>query len=85
MNNKPFIVTTGLTRRLIYAIDVESALHSFLSLIVGNPDRKSMSRTITLEEGEVEIHEATDDEVADFARPKRVAHFDGQEKWDMNA
>lgn len=65
-----FIVTSGLTRRLVIAEDEEAAKQAFLLDV--------LRRSLSTGRDAVTVHEASDAERAEFGRRARGAACDGQ-------
>lgn len=72
-----FIITTGLTRRLVEGRDAEDAIAKF------KYDTPTRSVTLMSIAEDLEIHRATEDEVAEFQRSRKRGPSEDQIAWEL--
>ncbi len=72
-----YVLTTGngLTRRLIDARDGDAAVNKFVFMLKLS-DKVQYQRDFTPQPGEILVHEATEDEIAQFHRRRRKIGVD---------
>lgn len=77
-----FVVTTGLTRRLVSATSRVAARDLFEAAVRGNLV-PGVTHTTNFERGELKIREATEAEVAEFGSTRHRPKLVDQLAWDL--
>jgi hypothetical protein len=72
-----FIVQCKLTRRLVEAESVEDARLKFVTDV-------PMRHYLNVSDDDLDVYVATEDEVRDFQKRRRVKHIEGQSQWDLD-